>query len=640
MLKIATNQLWAQLPSIPLLRRGWHLTRIDIASDFVSDLAVVDSFAASLDNHLEQIAHEIREGSYHPHSLTRIDVPKSALSVRPGSVLSIEDRIVLFSAITLIARHFDNRLPSSVYSFRLKKSLRDRGSLFEETDIYDLPYIKRKTIRSQIDPFDPWYAKWPEFDEASKEAFRKSGHLFMAVSDISAYFENISLPVLREFLLTTLPTEPKLINFIMSFFDAWASPDISGRRHARGIPQGSNVSSFFGNVFLTPLDERLNEFCALNGAIYFRYMDDIRIFTKDKTTARKALFTLDETVRTLQLNTQSSKTVIHDENSGEISRALTDDRIDRLKVHFDNIKKDKKKKLLTALRRLKYTTSLFEIARKDPNNTSETKILGAGKPLSKLTMRAFRIWANCFLSLGDASFVKPLLKETLQNQDYRLVRFTVNSARIHPKRQNIGLQLSEFIRSPENIFPHQEAEMLWALRYVSRIDRNMIRRCEKAVLNNHEHFYIRMQSAYLLSRTVLTMPQLDKFRKAFTAESNPRVKIAIAGLLMQNSGQECQNVVRELYLHPDKNIRQYGVMLRRLRHFDCHADAKLKLIFSRRDNCSLIPDHMPVLFAMAEADSVSIRTNLSRRVKILRKTCPIIELRPALEDIYQRCMRR
>ena len=244
--KSTINQLWSQLPSIPLLRRGWHLTRIDTVSDFVSDASAIDAFAASLDEHLRHIAHEIREGSYRPHALARIDVPKSALSVRPGSILSIEDRIVLFSSIILIARVLDSRLSPSVYSFRLKRELRDRGSLFEETDIYDIPYIKRKTIRSRIDPFDPWYAKWPEFDEASKEAFRTAGHQFMAVSDISAYFENISLPILREFLLANFPNEPRLINFIMSFFDAWASPDISGRRHARSIPQGSNVSSFLG----------------------------------------------------------------------------------------------------------------------------------------------------------------------------------------------------------------------------------------------------------------------------------------------------------------------------------------------------------------------------------------------------------
>jgi hypothetical protein len=64
--------------------------------------------------------------------------------------------------------------------------------LFSQADVNDIPFLKRRTIRSTSIE-EPWYEAWPEFDEAGINAFREQGFTHLTKTDITAYFENIDL---------------------------------------------------------------------------------------------------------------------------------------------------------------------------------------------------------------------------------------------------------------------------------------------------------------------------------------------------------------------------------------------------------------------------------------------------------------
>ena len=88
------DDFYSRLSQLPLLRRAWHLARNDARTAFMLDAFRYSDFAFRLEDHLRGLSHGLQNGTYHPKPLLTIDVPKSSLSVRPGSVLSIEDRIV------------------------------------------------------------------------------------------------------------------------------------------------------------------------------------------------------------------------------------------------------------------------------------------------------------------------------------------------------------------------------------------------------------------------------------------------------------------------------------------------------------------------------------------------------------------
>ena len=91
--------------------------------------------------------------------------------------MPIQDRVVLSAIILLIAPELDKKLPETVFSWRVKNPLPDnKKSIFRETDITDLPFLKKETIRREFDPFEGWYLLWPEFYEKTRKVFKEDDY--------------------------------------------------------------------------------------------------------------------------------------------------------------------------------------------------------------------------------------------------------------------------------------------------------------------------------------------------------------------------------------------------------------------------------------------------------------------------------
>ncbi len=199
------NKLYKKLLSLDVLKRAWHLVRNDARTDFIQDSYRYADFSFGLEGNLKNIQEDLFRESYYPKPLLEIDIPKSSLAVRPGSVPEIEDRIVTYAIIYLIAPYLDKKLPENVYSYRLKPG-KIVDKLFHDHEILKFPFLKKRTIQSRIDIIEPWYEQWPKFIADSKYEFEEKGYRYLAISDIVSYFENISLEILRdEILLKHLP---------------------------------------------------------------------------------------------------------------------------------------------------------------------------------------------------------------------------------------------------------------------------------------------------------------------------------------------------------------------------------------------------------------------------------------------------
>src|ERR1039458_9858696 len=93
----------------------------DQKDDFVADVFHHQDYLYNLDENLKRLAHRLKQGTYRPRPLREIDVPKSGLSVRPGSSLDIEDHIVLFAIAYILAPILDRVIPDGVFHFRVRK---------------------------------------------------------------------------------------------------------------------------------------------------------------------------------------------------------------------------------------------------------------------------------------------------------------------------------------------------------------------------------------------------------------------------------------------------------------------------------------------------------------------------------------
>ena len=110
------------------------------------------------------------------------------------------------------------------------------------------------------------------------------------------------------------------------------------------------------------------------------------------------------------------------------------------------------------------------------------------------------------------------------------------AARRFPSKRKIEVAVVNMIRDGQIIFPYQEAECLRAVRYLSTLHSETIEHCWSRLVDVTADRYLRMQAAYLLSRTSLGVDRLFALRERFESEADSYVQVAMSTLLTQSRG--------------------------------------------------------------------------------------------------------
>lgn len=599
-----TGDLYNKLSDVSLLRRAWHLARNDSRTDFLFDPYRFSDFAFRLDDHLKGIAQSLKSGTYHPKPLLTIDVPKSSLSVRPGSVLSIEDKIVMFAIASLIAPLLDKKLPDAVYSWRVKKK-GTKKELFGDHEILKFPFLKRSTIQRRVEFVEPWYGVWPRFIK-DLVAYERDGYRFMVVSDIAAYFENIDLGLLRDLLLHLLPRQPRIINFLINLLEYWSWPAVHGGPSIRGIPQGNGVSSFLGNIYLLPLDKAFQELCKRRDIKYLRYMDDVKVMAKDIKVARDSLFLMNEKLRELRLNIQGAKTRILQDQ--EIRDEIFDERLERVNAVIDEIQK---KKSISLSERKDFAGRL---------KTELKELKGKKSVIRDKELRLFRRLITGYVLLRDSGMVRIVLDQLERNPDHRLLNSAVRYLRSQDR--NLGRirdRISSLLISGELLFPYQEAHCLMALRYQRDVTSETWKEAKKRLKAKREHWYVRQQAAQLVSLKQLSKRELDSLRKLASEEQNVEVRRAVGQALAQLPREELIAVSRELLFETDLKTQRLGRYWNGMLSDKNGAKKQLDTLF-RAFREEVLADRLYEVEVLSKAEDPQIRAIVRDRLKQVHKS--------------------
>ena len=575
--------LYKRLDDLDLLRRGWHLARNDSRTDFMFDPYRYADYAFSLDDHLRAIGSAVKSGSYRPQPLRSIDVPKSSLSVRPGTVLAIEDKILLFAIACLIAPKLDRLLPDSVYSWRVKKDPK-KGELFEDHEILKFPFLKRTTIEARVELIEPWYELWPEFVKKAQHAYEEEGYRFLVVSDISSYFENIDLMVLRDLLLRHLPGQVQLVNFLFMLLSHWTWPTVHGTPSARGIPQGFGVSSFLGNVYLLPLDQAFQPAMSKG--------------TKDFRTARDALFRMNEVLRSLRLNIQGAKTRILE--GEEVREELYDPRFAEVDAL---VKEIGTKPRLTPKERADYAGKLRKHLR---------GVRGRRRLVKDRELRLFRRLITGFSLLQHPGILGPVLAQLERNPDARLLASASRYFRSQPRNLNrIPRALMNLLGRASSLFPYQTAQVLLTLRYVRNIPPDAWRHARRLLAARREHWYVRQQAASLLAVKELGPRELQNLRTQYLGEDNVEVKLGLIRPLVQIPTPDLRELARELVLSIEPRLQRIGRFLSGLL-VDQRRGTEQATALCRELREDVLLERLFELEALSKAEDPAVRLRIAR----------------------------
>jgi RNA-directed DNA polymerase len=250
------------------LQAAWTKVRANRGAAGV-DGQSVERFAVQAELYLSELASALRDGSYRPQPIRRVEIPKGDGRTRPLGIPAVKDRIVQTAVKLVIEPIFEVRFCPTSYGFRpgcgCKDALREVDGLIEE------------------------------------------GFVFVVDADLESYFDTIPHDALMQRLEERI-SDGRLLALIRSFLDQDILRGMDRWTPTAGTPQGAVISPLLANVYLHPLDELM----AMRRFRMVRYADDFVVLCRSREEAEAALADLRQWVAGNGLRLNPAKTHLGD----------------------------------------------------------------------------------------------------------------------------------------------------------------------------------------------------------------------------------------------------------------------------------------------------------------------------------------
>ncbi len=211
------------------------------------DKQTIEDFSLNLTENILQLVQELRDKSYEPKPVLRVEIPKSDGGIRKLGIPSVRDRVVQQALLNILQPIFDPDFHPSSYGYRPGKSAHHaiaKASLFIRR--YERQWVVDMDLARCFDTLD----------------------------------HNLIIKSLRRRI-----TDGSILKLVRKFLESGVMTDEGWEASFVGSPQGGVISPLIANVYLDIFDQ----FMMSRGHRIVRYADDILILTGSKRAAENAL---------------------------------------------------------------------------------------------------------------------------------------------------------------------------------------------------------------------------------------------------------------------------------------------------------------------------------------------------------------
>jgi RNA-directed DNA polymerase len=224
---------------------AWEKVKQNRGSAGIDEVTITE-FEASKEFYLDLLHHKLREGTYRPKPVKRVEIAKSGGGVRKLGIPAVMDRVCQQALVQRMESIFEPQFQDCSFGYRKGRS-----------------------------PHDAMRKVWQELN---------TGAGWIVDADLRAYFDTISQDKLVDLIAEEI-SDGRVLQLIWAMLRAGAIEEGYWQPTLTGVPQGAVASPVWSNIYLTPFDRAMTA----AGFRLTRWADDFVVLCQTRDEAQRAL---------------------------------------------------------------------------------------------------------------------------------------------------------------------------------------------------------------------------------------------------------------------------------------------------------------------------------------------------------------